>query len=563
MKKSVNPHEQLITARILYKAGLLDDAERICRKILASEADDVEAISLLAETLQRKGDAKAALKLWKCTLDAKLPVWTYLHNLHGCLRLLSAQGNRNDAIRLLRQPLPAWPIVRVPDADEREMLISLATVMVDLGEFAKADALLKSVAASLPTDAAVLHALGEIGILMGNISAARNFLEAADAAMQPHTNLRLLRDLHRCAAVEGDEQAVSELERRGAILRPVHSAPRKPGQKAEVLVLNQIQLDEIGSDHQLHFNANYASQITAVLNDEILFSSVFAECEVNLAALERLPRPDLVINNVANGEALLAHGTLAAVRAFADVFAVPVINHPDKAALTTRDRSAALIADLPGIVVPKTQRFRRAAQDLATLIGAIEAQFAYPLITRGVFFQQGHGMTRIDDREALAKILQTDAQEEFFVTEFVDSRGVSEFYRKIRAVVVGDEIIVARVDYDTGWNVHGRKSAPRVAFCEAHPELLAAEERICRDPDQELESPVLSTLRAIRARMPLEIFGIDFDVVPDGRVVFYEANATMNLLHAAPEHVAPPAHAQERVRAAMRRYLLQQAGKRD
>lgn len=561
VKKPADPREQLINARVLYNAGLLDDAERICRKILATEPDDVEVTGLLAQTLQRKGDARAALKLWKRTLALKSPPWTRLHNLLGCLRLLVAQGSRGEAIGLLRQPVPTWPLVRVPDADEREMLMSLATVMVDLGEFAQADTLLKSVVASLPTDAGVLHALGEIGILMGDMSAARKLLEAADAAMQPRTNLRLLRDLYRCAAVEGDERVVAELERRAAILRPVHSAPRKPGQKAEVLVLNQIQLEEISSDHQLHFSANYASQITAVLDDEIHFSSVFAEYETNLAALEKLPRPDLVINNVANGEALLMHGTLAAARCFADALAVPVINHPDRAVLTTRDGIVALIAGLPGLVVPGTQRFSKEARNVEALVAAIEAQFGYPLITRSVLFQQGYGMTRIDDRDMLVKILQTEVQKEFFVTEFVDSRGSSEFYRKIRAVIVGDEIIVARVDYDTSWSVHGRKSAPRVAFCEAHPELLAAEDRICRDPDQELGAAVQSTLRAIRERIPLEIFGIDFDVTPDGRVVFYEANATMNLLHAAPEHVAPPAHAQQRVREAMRCYLLQRAGK--
>ncbi|HMV71570.1 MAG TPA: hypothetical protein PKC08_05270, partial [Pseudomonadales bacterium] len=209
MKKPADPREQLINARVLYNAGLLDDAERICRKILATEPDDVEVTGLLAQTLQRKGDARAALKLWKRTLALKSPPWTRLHNLLGCLRLLVAQGSRGEAIGLLRQPVPTWPLVRVPDADEREMLMSLATVMVDLGEFAKADVLLKSVVACLPMDAGVLHALGEIGILMGDMSAARKLLEAADAAMQPRTNLRLLRDLYRCAAVEGDERVVA------------------------------------------------------------------------------------------------------------------------------------------------------------------------------------------------------------------------------------------------------------------------------------------------------------------------------------------------------------------
>ena len=33
----------------------------------------------------------------------------------------------------------------------------------------------------------------------------------------------------------------------------------------------------------------------------------------------------------------------------------------------------------------------------------------------------------------------------------------------------------------------------------------------------------------IRARTPLDIFGIDFDLMPDGRILFFETNAAMNL----------------------------------
>ena len=40
----------------------------------------------------------------------------------------------------------------------------------------------------------------------------------------------------------------------------------------------------------------------------------------------------------------------------------------------------------------------------------------------------------------------------------------------------------------------------------------------------------MQILMSIRKNIPLDIFGLDFDVMPDGRVLFYEANASMNLL---------------------------------
>ena len=35
-------------------------------------------------------------------------------------------------------------------------------------------------------------------------------------------------------------------------------------------------------------------------------------------------------------------------------------------------------------------------------------------------------------------------------------------------------------------------------------------------------------LEAVRSRMPLDYFGMDFGVTPSGEVVLFEANATMN-----------------------------------
>lgn len=38
----------------------------------------------------------------------------------------------------------------------------------------------------------------------------------------------------------------------------------------------------------------------------------------------------------------------------------------------------------------------------------------------------------------------------------------------------------------------------------------------------------MDALREISARTPLDFFGIDFDLLPDGRVLFFETNAAMN-----------------------------------
>ena len=39
---------------------------------------------------------------------------------------------------------------------------------------------------------------------------------------------------------------------------------------------------------------------------------------------------------------------------------------------------------------------------------------------------------------------------------------------------------------------------------------------------------MIQTLEIVRERLGLDFFGMDFGILPDGRVVLFEANATMN-----------------------------------
>jgi D-alanine-D-alanine ligase-like ATP-grasp enzyme len=63
-------------------------------------------------------------------------------------------------------------------------------------------------------------------------------------------------------------------------------------------------------------------------------------------------------------------------------------------------------------------------------------------------------------------------------------------------------------------------------------------------------------LRAIRERIPLDVFGIDFNVDAEGRVVFFEANATMNLFSTALKECPNPKEADENLKQAFQRYFI-------
>ena len=164
-------------------------------------------------------------------------------------------------------------------------------------------------------------------------------------------------------------------------------------------------------------------------------------------------------------------------------------------------------------------------------------------------------MYKVDSREALLKVLASELREEFFVIQFIDTRVNNGFFRKIRATILKDEIIIFRVDFSDHWNVRGRRTDGRVAFYVANMHVLDEEKRICKDPEAALGRSALQALQTIRDRIPLDIFGIDFDVDENGMLIFYEANATMNLLTNARKEVPNPKEPSDRLEQAFRRYF--------
>jgi glutathione synthase/RimK-type ligase-like ATP-grasp enzyme len=552
---SINLDAQLNNADMFFMAGHLAEAEAIYRRILESDKTNAEVLGLLAITVHQRGDATQAAKLWKRSLDPQAPAWVYVRNLHNYLRALLARGAKDEARRVVRGSVPIWPSLRIPDSGERKRLLALAEMLVELDKTDLALRLLSSLGPVLQGDGELLQALGLLQMMTGDVPSARKTLERAESVIHGIPEYALLAALHQCATLEGDAQATRGYRRRAALKSPIYVSPVRAEHELRVLVMNPMQFKDRKTDRQLHFNGNYPSQIAQLLADAFQFSSVFAEFVEVQSALESLPAPDVIINNIVNAEQVNAAGSQSVLADFADRCGVPVINHPSNIGLTSRDRSAELIADIPGVVAPKTTRFSRTGKNVDDVACEIEAVHDYPLICRTMFFQQGQGMIKVDSRDALVETLNADVPEEFFVTSFVDSRGPTGFYRKLRAAVVGDEIIIVRVDFDTDWNVHGRKSDARVAFYRDNPSLLAMEDRICANPESELGRPVMESLQAIRERIPLEVFGIDFDVTGEGRVVFYEANATMNLLSSAHPEVDHPPHAQARLLETFRSFL--------
>jgi glutathione synthase/RimK-type ligase-like ATP-grasp enzyme len=199
-----------------------------------------------------------------------------------------------------------------------------------------------------------------------------------------------------------------------------------------------------------------------------------------------------------------------------------VINPPDRVARTSRDQIAKALASVPGIVVPKVVRIpknkpamlRRAADS-----GAIR----FPAIIRIAGTHSGKVLGVCGSLEEAEAIIPKN--QECFATEFVDYRSNDGIFRKYRVFVIGQELIFRHIAFADHWNVH---AGDRERFIQAHPGAVAEWRRWCEQGLTLLPDGVTRSLHAIRDRIGLDFFGIDFGINEAGEAVLFEANATMS-----------------------------------
>lgn len=231
-----------------------------------------------------------------------------------------------------------------------------------------------------------------------------------------------------------------------------------------------------------------------------------------------LPRTPLV-NYMADPD--LYAEALAKAELIAAQTGLPVLNHPTAVLNSRRDRSAELLAAIPGVRTPSTVRL--SAPTRAELITAIlDAGLGFPLLLRPAGRHGGKGLMRLDSREQLeAAHMPLGIDEAIYASEYVDFADKDGLYRKLRLTFVGERVFWRHLIIGDRWLLH---SADRIANTEA-------EESASLAAFQTLTLPRLAPLlNAIRRAVGLDHFGLDVSLRPGGELLVFEANACMNAL---------------------------------
>ena len=330
---------------------------------------------------------------------------------------------------------------------------------------------------------------------------------------------------------------------------PIHAAPRRASQIMSIVLIspNPRARDLGAGPSAQHFANNFPSQLANLRADRYRFLSVFEGSPPRAATAEIGGLvPAITLNNCVNGE-ILRGGQLARVQEHEQALGLPLINPAELALRCTRIETAESLRGIPNLVVPRAMRFRIKAGLLAALRKRIAELFRLPVILRTVGEQEGrniHLASTMEELDATLAILLANGGSDFYAIDYAGVRHANGLYRRFRAAYVGDEPTIMRVDYDVQWMVKGRKYARIQAHYRNDPVLLTYADSYVRQPER-IGEVAWVALREVGRRMPLDIFGIDFEVDHEGRVVFFEANATMNLLSNAPREFDYPREGQE------------------
>ena len=257
---------------------------------------------------------------------------------------------------------------------------------------------------------------------------------------------------------------------------------------------------------------------------DLLADSAFAKKQVFLEFLEDglpLPEHDVVFNAIGDAERC---GNLLRVapQVFAR-FSAPVINPPQAIEKTTRREIASRLFALHDVITPRVYNLPREelinseSSDVAAQLG-----LTYPVLVRSPGFHTGEHFVRVESPEALREAASKLPGRSLLLIEFLDVRSPDKKFRKYRAIIVEGRLYPLHLAISDQWKVH--YFTADMAENAAH---RREDELFLHDMELVLGGKGVAALEAVRDVLGLDYGGIDFTLDADGRIVVFEANATM------------------------------------
>jgi tetratricopeptide (TPR) repeat protein len=269
---------------------------------------------------------------------------------------------------------------------------------------------------------------------------------------------------------------------------------------------------------------------------------------------EDLPPHDVVFNSV--GDVDSCGPALDAAEAMLSRSKVRVLNPPSKIRATGRVANAQRLARIADVVTPRIEAWSREALSAPDAVGRAGG-FGWPLLLRSPGYHTGEHFVKVDAAEDLQSAAAGLPGDPLLVIEFLDLRGADGTIRKYRAMMVDGCLYPLHLAISSNWKVHYFS-----ADMAERADYRAEDEAFLNDMPGVLGKRAMRALERIRDVLELDYGGIDFALDGQGRVVVFEANATMVVpLPDTGEQWTYRRAPVLRVRAAVERMLLKAAGR--
>lgn len=553
----MQPHAQIVAA---LRSGDTASAEAEIERRLAATPDDSDLLGLKAAVLALRGQTDEAAGCGRLALvNAGSPAQALKHavNLAG---LLGRNGRLEELATLPELNLPDLAALSA-EAFDPAAIESLCSALMVAG---KSDFVASYMAAALDRPESTWD-LEHLWLKAANRAKRHGKILERYYAPGYRWRDRSEAIAFACAAANETRQ-FEELDR----LFPAYLAtgPHYLGPKTATQIMTVVLISpnppfgRLGAPRSAqHLTGNFPSQLERYCGERYRLVSVFAGSPpTSAAALIGSNEPAIALNNCVNGEDLKG-GLLAQAEVHQQALGLAVVNPAEKAIHCTRVETAEMVQGVPNLTVPKAMRFRLEAQLVDVLRLRISEMFAFPMILRSVGEQEGaniHLASSPSELSAAIKELLALGRKDFYVIQYAGIEHEGGFYRRLRAAFVEGVPTLIRADYDDQWMVRGRKFDRILDHYRRDPSIFDRANDIVEH--QALGDGVWQTLREVGRRIPLDVFGMDFDVDADGRVVFFECNATMLLLSNAPPDLDYPRSAQDAFLRRLDALFLKRAG---
>ena len=234
-----------------------------------------------------------------------------------------------------------------------------------------------------------------------------------------------------------------------------------------------------------------------------------------------LPPHDLAFNAI--GDADRCGSALAAAAEVLSLSRAPLLNAPTRVLATGRAENARRLALLAGVVTARTTEWDRTA---LLVDGALDAAgLGWPLLVRSPGFHTGQNFAKVDGPHELRSAVESLPGTKLLAMQFIDTRSSDGKFRKYRVMAIDGRLYPLHLAVSSSWKVHYV-----TADMADHPEYRAEDEAFLTDMPGVLGPTVMATLQRLRAELGLDYGGLDFGLDGEGKVVVFEANATMVIL---------------------------------